>query len=96
MTLKVPQLTSTLTDTFLSKLLYPSIGQCPIEYPTPLINQKTDIKFWSVLLILVEGEGCLHHPPWECYRADHPLQESGEFGFSKVEMTKDQGSISLG
>jgi len=19
---------------------YPSIGQCPIEYPTPLINQK--------------------------------------------------------
>jgi len=55
-------------------------------------QSKTDIKFWSIWRILVEGVGCLHHPPWGWYRADHSLPESREFDFSKLKWrrTKDQ------
>jgi len=57
----------------------------PYRVLHPHHQSKTDIKFWSFLRNLVEGVGCLHHPPWGWYRAVHPLPESREFDFSKLK-----------
>jgi len=74
------------------KLPYLSIGQCPIQDPTPLINQKQISNFGQFDGFWSRGWVAYTTPPWGWYRADHSLPESREFGFSKLKWrrTKDR------
>jgi len=68
----------------------------PYPGPHPPHQSKTDIKFSSIWQILVDGLGCLHHLPWEWYRADHPLRESREFDLSKLKWRRTKDRFRLG
>jgi len=75
---------------YLCETSYCCTASTPSLRPHPPYQSKTDIKFWSIWRILVEGVGCLHHPPWGWYRADHPLPESREFDFSKLKWRRTE------
>mmetsp|Transcript_87942 Transcript_87942/g.128585 ORF Transcript_87942/g.128585 Transcript_87942/m.128585 type:complete len:81 (-) Transcript_87942:6-248(-) len=77
------------------KLPYLSIGQCPIQDPTPLINQKQISNFGQFDGFWSRGWVAYATPHGGGIRQTTLCQNLGNLIF-KVEMTKDQGSIPLG
>jgi len=71
---------------------YPSIGQCPVEYPTPPIDQKQMSKFGQFDRFWSRG--------WVAYTTPTGFvkstlcQDLGNLIF-QLEMTKDQGQTKL-